>query len=156
MQGCTLPTTEVGEVGEVGEVLGDGLGGGGGGGGGSSPTAMSDFSPDSGRPFSSRPPARDSTYMRDFSPPVLRASRSLAPASSPQPQPPVLQPPSRLRAPGPAPIPAPNCRLQQGPSSLGESVRGESARGGSRVTLVYDQVLNCYFDPVSHRYFELK
>ena len=44
--------------------------------------------------------------------------------------------------------------LQDAPGSLSES---EPARGGgSRVKLVYDQVLNCYFDPVSHRYFELR
>ena len=52
--------------------------------------------------------------------------------------PPVLRPPSRLLVPSPAP----------GASS-------PSTGGRTRVSLVYDQVLNCYFDPVTHRYFEL-
>jgi len=42
-------------------------------------------------------------------------------------------------------------------SSLSESEPGaRGGGGGPRVKLVYDQVLNCYFDPVSHRYFELR
>ena len=99
----------------------------------------------------SRPPAKIQTHvqmqahMRDFSPPVLRASasRTLAHAPSPSPPPSEFSPPV-LRS----------TSLQGVPNSLSES---EPARGGGpRVKLVYDQVLNCYFDPVSHRYFELR
>ena len=54
--------------------------------------------------------------------------------------PPVLRPPSRLLASSPAPS---------------GSSPGREGRPSLRVSLVYDQVLHCYFDPVSHRYFEL-
>ena len=120
---------------------------------------MRDFSPAIGRPSSclSRPPAKIQTHvqmqahMRDFSPPVLRASasRTLAHAPSPSPPPSEFSPPV-LRSTSLQGVPN---SLQGVPNSLSES---EPARGGPRVKLVYDQVLNCYFDPVSHRYFELR
>ncbi len=94
------------------------------------------------------PSSADCECLRDFSPPVLRGPpiMAVAAASPPPPlptapldfSPPVLRPPSRLLAPSPAP----------GASS-------PSTGGRTRVSLVYDQVLNCYFDPVTHRYFEL-
>ena len=153
----------MGEVGKLSEL-----------GGRHSPSHMRDFSPPVdrpspswGRPASSQPPVR--THMRDFSPPVLRASHSLAPASPPQPplsglSPPALRPPARQRS-DPQPSRLQDSTLQH--SSVANSLslsqpgseRSESgasgASGGLRVSLVYDQVLNCYFDPVSHRYFEL-
>ena len=30
-----------------------------------------------------------------------------------------------------------------------------ASAGEAKVSLLYDAVLNCYFDPVTHRYFEL-
>ena len=164
--GCTPPAT-------VNGVSGGGGGGGEGDGEGEgeadgecegegSPTSMRDFSPAVSRPSSclSRPPdriqthAQMQTHMRDFSPPVLRpsasAKRSFAADPSPPPPPSEFSPPV-LRSKSLQGVPS---SLQDAPASLSAS---EPARGGGpRVKLVYDQVLNCYFDPVSHRYFELR
>ena len=89
------------------------------------------------------------THMRDFSPPVLRpsasAKRSFAADPSPPPPPSEFSPPV-LRSKS----------LQGVPSSLQDAPASLSKSEGPRVKLVYDQVLNCYFDPVSHRYFELR
>jgi hypothetical protein len=72
-------------------------------------------------------------------------------AGEPEPPPPSEFSPPVLRSKSLQGVPS---SLQDAPGSLSES---EPARGGgSRVKLVYDQVLNCYFDPVSHRYFELR
>ena len=169
--GSTPPATVDGVSG--GGVGGSGGGGGGGGGGdgdgsgdgegegegSGSPTSMRDFSPAVSHPSSclSRPPgpiqthAQMQTHMRDFSPPVLRpsasAKRSFAADPSPPPPPSEFSPPV-LRSKSLQGVPN---SLQDAPASL-----SKSEGGGPRVKLVYDQVLNCYFDPVSHRYFELR
>ena len=104
-----------------------------------------DFSPPMQRP---PPPRQQSTPPQSHSPPTVARARSLpaqqASTLSPGPllsdfSPPVLRPPSRLvvtRSPA--------------PSSPTEDA------GSGKVSLVYDPILDCYFDPVSHRYFELR
>jgi len=113
------------------------------------PTDARSFSPPVQRP---PPQQQQQQQQHPHSPPTVARARSLPAqlASTPPPlllrtsrtdfSPPVLRPPSRLCLPTRSPAP---------PSPTEDD-------GSGKVSLLYDATLDCYFDPVTHRYFELR